>query len=639
MPDFQLVLPGLDHALAPTRGPRRRRLSPEKGGLLVFEGPDRTGKSTISKLVAAHLTQIGFNCLNASFPGREEGTLGKLIYDLHHDRQSHGPIIELSAASLQTAHIAAHIDQIERLLWPAIKSGKLVILDRFWWSTWVYGITTGVSVAALTKLIELERHYWNRIKPSMLFLFQRELGLSEQYEEYARLSDEYNQLLAREDGKYPIKTINNTGDLDQIALTIVQMLNIHQPQRRKKTNSNVNQTSEQSDLISSGRGSADQVTPILPSNMHGSLRNECYPREVQLHSSGGQTHETIDNQEPHLPPPRIYINRLSEATPTLVFDTYWLFAAERQEIFFRRMHGLPQPWTNDPILQEHKFTNAYRASDRVSQFLIQHVIENSEQTNEELFFRIILFKIFNKIETWNLLINTLGNISYREYKFEHYDQILTRAIEKKTSIYSAAYIMPSGGPASGVDRKHRMHLMLIERMMQDGLPNKVAAARSMSQAYELLLSYPSIGKFLAYQYVTDLNYSNIIDFDEMSFVIPGPGASDGIRKCFSNLGGLDETNIIRRMTESQSDEFARLGIRFRNLWGRQLHLIDCQNLFCEVDKYARVKHPEFSGCTGRTRIKQKFHRDPSPLKYWYPRKWNINARIPEEFRHVPSPQR
>jgi hypothetical protein len=61
--------------------------------------------------------------------------------------------------------------------------------------------------------------------------------------------------------------------------------------------------------------------------------------------------------------------------PSNVFDTYWRFAAERQEIFFRRLAGAPPPWTADSILRRFKFTNAYRASDRVSQYLIKRVID------------------------------------------------------------------------------------------------------------------------------------------------------------------------------------------------------------------------------------------------------------------------
>ena len=88
--------------------------------------------------------------------------------------------------------------------------------------------------------------------------------------------------------------------------------------------------------------------------------------------------------------------------------------------------------------------------------------------------------------------------------------------------------------------------------------------------------------------------------------MPGPGARDGIRKCFRDTGGLNECEIIQWTMERQDQEFSRLGLDFQSLWGRPLQLIDCQNLFCEVDKYSRVKHPEIIGITGRKRIKQKY---------------------------------
>ena len=82
------------------------------------------------------------------------------------------------------------------------------------------------------------------------------------------------------------------------------------------------------------------------------------------------------------------------------------------------------------------------------------------------------------------------------------------------------------------------------------------------------------------------------------------------------------------VTDRQDDEFQRLGLRFRDLWGRRLQLIDCQNLFCEVSKYARVKHPDFKGVGNRSRIKQIYHPTAESVKYWYPPKWGINDLIP-----------
>jgi hypothetical protein len=132
--------------------------------------------------------------------------------------------------------------------------------------------------------------------------------------------------------------------------------------------------------------------------------------------------------------------------------------------------------------------------------------------------------------------------------------------------------------------------------------------------------------------VTDVNYSSLTNFSEMEFVVPGPGARDGIAKCFSSLGGLTEADVIKVVADRQEQEFFDRGIVFQTLWGRRLQLIDCQNLFCEVDKYARVKHPDVAGRQARTRIKQKFSAIADPIEFWYPPKWGINERVESAIR-------
>ena len=312
-----------------------------------------------------------------------------------------------------------------------------------------------------------------------------------------------------------------------------------------------------------------------------------------------------------------------------VYNTYWRFAAERQAAFFKRIRNESAPWTNDPILSAHKFTNAYRASDRVSQYLIRRVIYRPDlpASASETVFRILLFKLFNKIETWELLERAFGAVIWREYDFDRYSNVLSQAMKAGGRIYSAAYIMPPGGNAFGHPSKHQNHLRLLERMMSDGIGVKLGRMRRMQQAFELLISYPTIGEFLAYQFAIDINYSEVTDFTEMDFVVPGPGARDGIKKCFVDRAGLNEAEIIRLMADNQENEFERLGLSFQSLWGRRLQLIDCQNIFCEVDKYARVAHPTVEGVSGRTRIKQKFSPTGDLPAPWYPPKWGINANI------------
>jgi len=321
--------------------------------------------------------------------------------------------------------------------------------------------------------------------------------------------------------------------------------------------------------------------------------------------------------------------RLSPAKVSPVFDTYWRFAAERQDIFFRRLKGLQGPWTTDPIITDHKFTNAYRASDRVSQFLIRHVIYRDDlpQTPREVFFRIMLFKLFNKIETWELLERTFGQITWEEYQYSAFDKVLQNAKSRGDRIYSAAYIMPPGSKSFGKALKHQNHLALLEMMIEERVPERLAQLPTMQDGFECLKSYPTIGDFLAYQFITDVNYSELTNFNEMDFVVPGPGARDGLKKCFTDPGGLTEPELIRVMADRQEQEFERLGLDFSSLWGRPLQLIDCQNLFCEVDKYARVAHPEVAGISGRTRIKQKFKPTGKTPKPFYPPKWGLNEII------------
>ena len=311
-------------------------------------------------------------------------------------------------------------------------------------------------------------------------------------------------------------------------------------------------------------------------------------------------------------------------TPTPVFDTYWRFAAERQKIFFSKAIGKPGPWTSDPILSRYRFTNAYRASDRVSQYLIAKIQYQGPQDTNALFFRTLLFKIFNKIETWELLEGAFGTVYPHEGMEHEYSAILEDAMVRGARIYSAAYIMPSGSGAFAFARKYQAHLGLLAHMMKDRVPDRLRECKTMQQAFSLIRSYPTFGDFLAYQYVTDLNYSTLTMFDESEFVMPGPGALSGIQKCFHNIGSYTQSDVIRWMTDHQEEEFRARGLEFQTLWGRPLQLIDCQNLFCEVDKYSRVFHPDIPGAYGRTRIKQEYKQNTEPLTYWFPPKWGLN---------------
>jgi thymidylate kinase len=161
-------------------------------------------------LYVADLRKQNITVAALSFPGRELGTLGRVIYDLHHDPHRYG-IAELTAESLQALHVAAHLDAIDRLIRPRIERGETVMLDRYWWSTWVYGIDAGAKRETIDALIECERQHWGTLKPEVVILVTRRDSLrpadaGESWERRMRL---YAQIANQESERYPVRAIDN----------------------------------------------------------------------------------------------------------------------------------------------------------------------------------------------------------------------------------------------------------------------------------------------------------------------------------------------------------------------------------------------------------------------------------------------
>jgi dTMP kinase len=132
---------------------------------------------------------------------------------MHHHPRSVG-MERLMPTSLQVLHVPAHLDAIETLILPSLEAGETIVLDRCWWSTWVYGTVGGSHSEILEALIEAERLAWGRLQPGLLFNLTRFTPLrDEPAETWGRLQREYDALFKRESGKYPIRVLANDGEL------------------------------------------------------------------------------------------------------------------------------------------------------------------------------------------------------------------------------------------------------------------------------------------------------------------------------------------------------------------------------------------------------------------------------------------
>lgn len=306
-----------------------------------------------------------------------------------------------------------------------------------------------------------------------------------------------------------------------------------------------------------------------------------------------------------------------------VLKFYFYFIQERMNMFWNRCEG-KWPLSKDPILGKYKFTNVYRVCDRVSQYLLKNVIykDIANYCTKDILLRILVFKIFNKPETWEYIINEYGEITISNFDVKQISKLLTKR-QKIAPIFNNAYMMTgSHSKYNHLKSKHEKWLTMVKEEIIDGhILDDIVDAQSLKTIYNKLRGCSFIGDFLAYQYAIDFNYSPYINFSEDSFVKAGIGAIRGIKKCFKYYGSCYEDAIVY-----VKDNFCELQNRygfneFKPLPGHTPTLLDLQNCFCETDKYLREKMPQLQ--VDNVRIKQKYKESNKALSFVFPDKWNI----------------
>lgn len=187
-------------------------------GVYVFEGIDNVGKTTIIHALKQQIQETtDYRCVDIAFPGNEPRTLGNLVYNIHHHQEQYFNV-PINETSLQLLHIASHIDLIQRQLMPLSNSKYIVLLDRFWWSTYVYGLAGGVEEEIIQSIIAPELLFWRNINIRKIFLLER----SERSKDYdikkETLIIKKYQEMAEKESKC-IK-ISNNGNLEKVVSNV-----------------------------------------------------------------------------------------------------------------------------------------------------------------------------------------------------------------------------------------------------------------------------------------------------------------------------------------------------------------------------------------------------------------------------------
>lgn len=112
--------------------------NPYKGRYIAIEGIDGSGKTTQTEKLAEYFKNQGKDVVLTREP-RKEGIVGDIVQQVLTGK------VHIPPVGLQYLFSTDRVLHHEEVIEPALKSGKIVISDRCFWSAVVYGILDRVG--------------------------------------------------------------------------------------------------------------------------------------------------------------------------------------------------------------------------------------------------------------------------------------------------------------------------------------------------------------------------------------------------------------------------------------------------------------------------------------------------------------
>jgi dTMP kinase len=119
--------------------------NPHPGKFIVFEGLDGSGQSTQAKLLSDFLNKNNFQTILTKEPTKDSKVAGKI-------KEILGKKIKIKPEKLQELFVEDRREHLEKTIIPALKSGKIVVCDRYFFSTFAYGKSEELDLEWLIKM-------------------------------------------------------------------------------------------------------------------------------------------------------------------------------------------------------------------------------------------------------------------------------------------------------------------------------------------------------------------------------------------------------------------------------------------------------------------------------------------------------
>ncbi|MFH1604428.1 MAG: nucleotide kinase domain-containing protein [Pseudomonadota bacterium] len=263
---------------------------------------------------------------------------------------------------------------------------------------------------------------------------------------------------------------------------------------------------------------------------------------------------------------------------------FWYWINERHSIYLKRARGEPKPWTDDPILRDHKFTNVFRQLDRGTVWLTDHVIwPHRDDDPSLLLFNIAWYRMFNWTGTGALLGWR------RSWRPGQVARKLHRARSAGHQVFTGAHIVYGGAAGqSKIDAVVGFAEQAWVRRRE--LATVARESRRLETMFQALIQIRGVGAFIGYEIVSDLRHTSLLAdaADINTWANVGPGALRGLRRLDPMMRPAEGLARMRELSARSRKSTAE--------WVPPMELRDVEHSLCEFDKYCRVKFGE-----GKTR--------------------------------------
>lgn len=254
---------------------------------------------------------------------------------------------------------------------------------------------------------------------------------------------------------------------------------------------------------------------------------------------------------------------------------YMDFVAERHKIWAKRQKGSPQPWTDNRVLANRKFTNVFRVLDPGSQFVFQ--LDHEDPV--EALARIFLYRHTNLPSAWEAYREITGSfpeLGDLDNLLEFWEEY--RAAGNK--LFSGAYMVYPQSSEPGTDKAKSVVELTKRLFLKEGLGVDFLTAEGQAERFFTLRRNKGVADFMSMQILTDYGYTRHGSDVEDEFVVCGPGAKRGA------------AHIAPGRKPNEAIEWAIVAVhQMRDCPelpnARKPSKMDIQNTFCEFSKYVR----------------------------------------------------